>query len=323
MFELDDITNFDFSEWLMTSVFSIHNPFAVYFWLVVAVIIIRFTFIIIPLGELLGLLGGSKRSFLKAFRALRELNSSAFKPLEHYVIFETTRMIIPVLVATLLRLILGGSSNYEWNFIQLLIVLPSVVLWTLYNINDIISSKETIEKATKYLTPRFALPLPIYERKKGFSLWKTHIWKPKEKGEFIINNIVKTRQSLEAMKDLEEGEKSEPYEMNIEKMRMSSNYDSGDGIEIESKFIDNEAVIHNTKELAKKAHIFAGNLLVDGKRAVIAAADKKAKSFDDNLSMQIEEWFEIKSKKQIEFISNLLNSLGPLIIIYAILPFTI
>jgi protein tyrosine/serine phosphatase len=125
------------------------------------------------------------------------------------------------------------------------------------------------------------------------------------------------------VKNIEPGEKSEPYKMNIEKMRVSSNYDSGDGIEIESKSIDSAAVIHNSKELAKKAQTFAGNLLAEGKNAAIVAAGNTAKKIDAELSDKLEDWFEIKSNYWRMFALDMLNSLGPLMIIYAILPLTI
>jgi len=41
------------------------------------------------------------------------------------------------------------------------------------------------------------------------------------------------------------------------------------------------------------------------------------------LSNQMKSIFEIESKMKNMFVLDLLNSLGPLIIIYAILPFTI
>jgi len=310
MFGIDNITNFDFSEWLMTSVFSIHNPFAVYFWLVIIVVILRITFVIIPLVTLLSLFKGKRSSIFTAFFELRKINSSAFKPLEKYMIFEISRMIIPGFVAMLLRLAIGESSHYEWSFTQLLVVLPSISLWVLYNIIDIKISNNTIETATKNLAPKLTVRA------------KPRI-KPASIVSGIFSSIVQIRTQTEKVKNLEPGEKSEPYKMDIEKMRVSSNYDSGDGIEIESKSIDNEAVIHNSKELAKKAQTFAGNLLVDGKRAAIVAASKTAKSFDDKLSNQIKSTFEIESKMKSMFVLDLLNSLGPLIIIYAILPFTI
>jgi len=310
MFGLDDIANFEFSEWLMTSVFSIHNPFAVYLWLVVGVVILRFTFIIIPLVKLLSLFRGKRSSIFTAFFELRKINSSAFKPLEKYMIFEFSRMIIPGFVAMLLRLAIGESSHYEWSFTQLLVVLPSIALWVLYNIIDIKISNNTIETATNRLAPTLTVRA------------KPRI-KPASIVSGIFSGIVKFRKQAEDVRNIEPGEKSEPYKMNIEKMRVSSNYDSADGIEIESKSIDNEAVIHNSKELAKKAQTIASNLLVDGKRAAIAAAGKTAKSFDDKLSNQMKSAFEIESKMKRMFVLDLLNSLGPLIIIYTILPFTI
>ncbi len=312
---LDGIANFDFSEWLMSSVFSIHNPFAIYFWLVVAVFILRFTFIIIPLVKLLSLFKGKTNSIYTAFVDLRKINSSAFKPLEQYLIFETFRMIIPGFFALLLRLIMGESSNYEWNFFQLGIVLPSIVLWALYNTIGIKDSNETIDLATNRLAPTIPVPFNRDGKEKTFN---TAPLVSK-----MFSKIVHFRKQTERLKNAEPGEKSEPYKMNIEKMRVSSNEDSGDGIETESKSIDNKAVIHNSKELAKKAQTFASNLLVDGKRAAIVAAGKTAKSFDDNLSNQMESIFEIESKKKRMFALDFLNSLGPLIIIYAILPFTI
>ena len=310
MFGLDDIANFEFSEWLMTSVFSIHNPFAVYLWLVVGVVILRFTFIIIPLVKLLSLFRGKRSSIFTAFFELRKINSSAFKPLEKYMIFEFSRMIIPGFVAMLLRLAIGESSHYEWSFTQLLVVLPSIALWVLYNIIDIKISNNTIETATNRLAPTLTVRA------------KPRI-KPASIVSGIFSGIVKFRKQAEDVRNIEPGEKSEPYKMNIEKMRVSSNYDSADGIEIESKSIDNEAVIHNSKELAKKAQTIASNLLVDGKRAAIVAAGKTAKSFDDKLSNQMKSAFEIESKMKRMFVLDLLNSLGPLIIIYTILPFTI
>jgi len=310
MFGIDAISNFGFSEWLMTSVFSIHNPFAVYFWLVVAVIILRLTFVIHPLVKLLSLFKGERSSIFTAFFELRKINSSAFKPLEKYMKFEISRMLIPGLVAMLLRLAIGEASHYEWNFNQLLVVLPSICLWVLYNIIDIKISNNTIETATNHLAPKLTVRA------------KPRI-KPASIVSGIFSGIVKFRKQAEDVRNIEPGEKSESYKMNIEKMRVSSNYDSGDGIEIESKSIDNQAVIHNSKELAKKAQIIASNLLVDGKRAAIAAAGKTAKSFDDKLSNQMKSIFEIESKMKNMFVLDLLNSLGPLIIIYAILPFTI
>jgi len=310
MFELDAITNFDFSEWLMTSVFSIHNPFAVYLWLVIVVIIFRFTFVIIPLVKLLNLFKGERSSIFTAFFELRKINSSAFKPLEKYMAFEISRMIIPGFVAMLLRLAIGESSHYEWSFTQLLVVLPSIALWVLYNITDIKISNNTIETARNRLAP--TLTVRANPRIKPASIVSG-----------IFSSIVQIRTQTEKVKNIDPGEKSEPYKMNIEKMRVSSDYDSGDGIETESKSIDNEAVIHNSKELAKKAQSIAGNLLVDGKRAAIVAAGKTAKSFDDKLSNQMKSTFEIELKMKRMFVLDMLNSLGPLIIIYAILPFTI
>ena len=310
MFGLDDIGNFDFSEWLMTSVFSIHNPFAVYLWLVIAVIIFRFTFVIIPLVKLLSLFKGKRRSIFTAFFELRKINSSAFKPLEKYMVFEISRMIIPGFVAMLLRLAIGESSHYEWCFTQLVVVLPSIALWILYNIIDIKISNNTIETARNRLAPTLTVRA------------KPRI-KPASIVSGIFSSIVQIRTQTEKVKNIDPGEKSEPYKMNIEKMRVSSDYDSADGIKIESKSIDNEAVIHNSKELAKKAQSIAGNLLVDGKRVAIVAAGKTAKSFDDKLSNQMKSTFEIESKMKRMFALDMLNSLGPLILIYAILPFTI
>jgi len=315
MFGLDDIADFDFSEWLMTSVFSIHNPFAVYFWLVVAAVILRFTFIIIPLVKLLNLFKGKTNSIYTAFIDLRKINSSAFKPLEKYLIFETFRMIIPGFFAILLRLIIGESSNYEWSFFQLGIVLPSIVLWALYNIIGIKGSNETIDTATKRLAPTISIPF-IGDRKEKILNTAPMVSK-------LFSKIVGFRKQTERLKNIESGEKSTSYKMNIEKMRVSSNHDSNDGIEIESRSIDKEAIIHNTKELAKKAQNLAGNLLVDGKRAAIVAASKTAKSFDENLSNQMESIFKIESKMKLMFVLDMLNSLGPLILIYAILPLTI
>jgi hypothetical protein len=315
MFGLDDIAGFDFSEWLMTSVFSIHNPFAVYFWLVVAVVILRFTFIIIPLVKLLNLFKGKTNSIYTAFIDLRKINSSAFKPLEQYLMFETFRMIIPGFFAILLRLIIGESSNYEWSFFQLGIVLPSIVLWALYNIIGIKGSNETIDTATKRLAPTISVPFSRDGKEKTFN---TAPLVSK-----MFSKIVGFRKQTERLKNIESGEKSTSYKMNIEKMRVSSNHDSNDGIEIESRSIDKEAIIHNSKELAKKAQNLAGNLLVDGKRAAIVAASKTAKSFDENLSNQMESIFKIESKMKLMFVLDLLNSLGPLILIYAILPLTI
>ena len=294
MFGLDGIGNFDFSEWLMTSVFSIHNPFAVYLWLVIAVI---------------SLFKGKRRSIFTAFFELRKINSSAFKPLEKYMVFEISRMIIPGFVAMLLRLAIGESSHYEWSFTQLVVVLPSIALWILYNIIDIKISNNTIETARNRLAPTLTVRA------------KPRI-KPASIVSGIFSSIVQIRTQTEKVKNIDPGEKSEPYEMNIEKMRVSSDYDSADGIKIESKSIDNEAVIHNSKELAKKAQSIAGNLLVDGKRVAIVAAGKTAKSFDDKLSNQMKSTFEIESKMKRMFVLDLLNSLGPLILIYAILPFT-
>jgi hypothetical protein len=310
MFGLDGIANFDFSEWLLTSVFSIHNPFAIYFWLVVLVFIIRFTFIIIPLVKLLSLFKGKKSSFFTAYFELRKINSSPFKPLEQYFTFETFRMITPFSVALLFRLMMGESSNYEWSFFQLGIVLPSIVLWALYNLIDTKSSNETIETATNRLTPKLTV------RTKP-------LFKPASIVSGIFSKIVFLRTLTEKGKNIEPGEKSEPYEMNIEKMRVSSNYDSGDGIEIESKSIDSAAVIHNSKELAKKAQTFAGNLLAEGKNAAIVGATKGAEKIDAKLSDKLEDWFEIKSNYWRMFALDMLNSLGPLIIIYEILPLTI
>ncbi len=67
MFGIDAITNFDLSDWLLNSLFNIQNPFAIYFWLVTIIIILRFTFIIIPLVKLISLFSGKRGA--KAFSA--------------------------------------------------------------------------------------------------------------------------------------------------------------------------------------------------------------------------------------------------------------
>ncbi len=43
-------------------------------------------------------------------------------------------MLTPGLCAILLRSILGESLIYEWDFIQLWIIFPSIIVWLLYNL---------------------------------------------------------------------------------------------------------------------------------------------------------------------------------------------
>jgi len=313
MFGIDGITNF--AEWLMNSVFSIHNPFALYFWLVTIVIILRFTFIIIPLVKLLNLFKGRKNSIYTAFIELRKINSSAFKPLEQYLVFETFRMLIPGFFALLLRSTMGDSLNYQWSFYQLGIIIPSIMLWLLYNIIGIKTSNGTINTATSTLAPKFSIPFTSNGKEKTFNTAPMV--------SRIFSKIVHFRAQTERLKNIETGDKLDSYEMDLEKMRVNSNSDSDDGIETEGKTIDSKAIFHNAKELAKKTQTIAGNMLVDGKRAAIVAAGKTAKSFDDRFSNQMESIFEIQSQKKRMFVLDMINSLGPLIIIYGILPLTI
>jgi len=313
MFGIDAITNFDLSNWLLNSLFNIENPFAIYFWLVTIVIILRFTFIIIPLVKLISLFNGKSgvRAF-SAFFKLRKINSSAFKPLENYLIFESFRMLIPGLCAILLRLMLGESLTYKWNFIQLWIVLPSIVVWLLYNLIGIKESNGTINTAAKTLAPKINIPFSRNSKEKTFNTAPII--------STLFSKIVSFRKQTEEIKNSNPGEKSIPYEMSLEQMRVNSN--SGDGTETKGKSIDNKAILHNTKELAKKTQTIAGNLLVDGKKAAIAAASKTATSFDEKLSHQIETIFNINSQMKRMVVLDMLNSLGPLILIYAILPLT-
>ena len=314
MFGTYAIANFDLSKWLLNSLFNIGNPFAIYFWLVAIVIILRFTFIIIPLVKLISLFSGKRGAkAFSAFFKLRKINSSAFKPLENYLLFESFRMLTPGLCAILLRLILGDSLIYKWDFIQLWIILPSIVVWLLYNLIGIKESNDTINTAAKTLAPKINVPFTGNSKEKTFNTAPII--------STLFSKIVTFRKQTEEIKNIKPGEKSIPYEMNLEKMRVSSN--SGDGIETKGKSIDNKAIFHNTKELAKKTQNIAGNLLVDGKKAAIAAASKTATSFDEKLSHQIETIFDINSQMKQMAVKDMLNSIGPLIIIYAILPLTI
>ena len=170
MFGTDAIANFDLSKWLLNSLFNIGNPFAIYFWLVAIVIILRFTFIIIPLVKLISLFSGKRGAkAFSAFFKLRKINSSAFKPLENYLLFESFRMLTPGLCAILLRLILGESLIYKWDFIQLWIILPSIVVWLLYNLIGIKESNDTINTAAKTLAPKINVPFTGNSKEKTFN----------------------------------------------------------------------------------------------------------------------------------------------------------
>ena len=210
---------------------------------------------------------------------------------------------------------MGDSLNYQWSFYQLGIIIPSIMLWLLYNIIGIKTSNGTINTATSTLAPKFSIPFTSNGKEKTFNTAPMV--------SRIFSKIVHFRAQTERLKNIETGDKLDSYEMDLEKMRVNSNSDSDDGIETEGKTIDSKAIFHNAKELAKKTQTIAGNMLVDGKRAAIVAAGKTAKSFDDRFSNQMESIFEIQSQKKRMFVLDMINSLGPLIIIYGILPLTI
>jgi hypothetical protein len=326
---IDDVTNFDLSNWLLNSLFNIENPFAIYFWLVTIVVIFRIVFILFPLIELINLFKGERKKIYHQIKDLKksmlEGESYPFKPLDQYLMLEFTKMVIPALCAILLRLFMGSVNDYEWDYKQLLIVLPLVIIWLLFNIYSVLSSHKSIGKVSKYFAPSINVSTPeiailklksykLVEEKRGTRGW---IASKILSGSSRLREKTKTR-SLKTHET-----KLEIYEMQLEDMIVSSSTDNDNGIESESRSISTEAIIHNSKELVQKTKNIVGNIVIDGINKTTDSAKNTLTAIDQKIEETLTTLLVVEKSLLRQMLPEMLNSIGPLVVIYAILPLTL
>jgi len=328
MFGINAITNFDLPNWLLNSLFNIENPFAIYFWLVTIVIIFRIVFILFPLIELINLFKGERKKIYHQIKDLKksmEGESYPFKPLDQYLMLEFTKMVIPALCAILLRLFMGSVNDYEWDYKQLLIVLPLVIIWLLFNISSVLSSHRSIGKVSKYFAPSINISTPeiamfklksykLVEEKRGTRGWIASK---------ILSGSSRLREKTKTRSLKKHETKLEIYEMQLEDMIVSSPSDNDNGIESESRSISTEAIIHNSKELIQKTKNIVGNIVIDGINKKTDSAQKTLTAVDNKIEETLTNLLKVEKSLLRQMLPEMLNSIGPLVVIYAILPLTL
>jgi hypothetical protein len=329
MFGIDAISNFDLSNWLLNSLFNIQNPFAIYFWLVTIVVIYRIVFILFPLIKLIKLFKGERKKIYHQIKDLRksmkEEESYPFKPLDQYLKLEFVKMIIPALCAILLRLLLGSVDNYEWDYKQLQIVLPLVIIWLLFNIFNILSSHESIGKMDSYFAPSIKISTPEIPKLKlkSYKLFEEKRGRRALIASKLLSGSNHLRKKTKARSLREHDTKLETYEMHLEDIIVSSSSNTDNGIESESRTISTEAIVHNSKELIQKAKNIVSNLVIDGINKNTDRTKKALIAVDNKIEERLATLLGFEKSRLRQMLPEMLNSIGPLVVIYAILPLTL
>ena len=117
--------------------------------------------------------------------------------------------------------------------------------------------------------------------------------------------------------------KLEIYEMQLEDMIVSSPSDNDNGIESESRSISTEAIIHNSKELIQKTKNIVGNIVIDGINKKTDSAQKTLTAVDNKIEETLTNLLKVEKSLLRQMLPEMLNSIGPLVVIYAILPLTL
>lgn len=265
-------------------------PMVAYTYLILIAICIHSILVIWPMIKIY------RRFTIDTLKSIKDgiieaLNDQQKIELKNWIRVEIVYMLVPAILAVLIRLILGSPKDMEWTNLSLLVGIALAAIWISLQILQAIEMNRILN------------PL--------LSKWRSPMLISRGLGVFnLTRNQLEILSKLEANYHVRSDEEVRPLESIIKK--------GEDG----TREIDKEATIENIKEFGKRTTNVLYNMGQKTKQIVSTISEKVSNSIDSKVQEKLDSytkpgWLKKSQKRIVIFTLAFL----PLLAIYGILPF--
>ena len=221
--------------------------------------------------------------------------------LAKFLVFQTLLYMLPLIVAILVRFMLGDPERIsEWDFLQ--IIVPSIVFsaWVVWNTRRANAFSELIKpylkKPQKGLRSKFTSYSPYRNRESLFLM-------------IGITNF--SRRNLKRLSEIEVPEYIEHEDLNLQPLRVEDHTEDG------AMKINTEGIVENAGKIGKRISNSLKNTITFGKGVAAEVSEQVTTKINNHIESKVKQW--TKSNNVVGgFVENLAIVFIPIITIYCV-----